>query len=170
MCLRERFVQPGDIQLHNRLTWALWIQAEEVLSLIELTHSDFCFIFAKAEMILLGRQRTCWVLMGGGVQVGFAFLKLLRKNKKHYFEWNQFPGRRRKKKKKPENLLLKKEIEPRWKKGFLTSPGQVLCAYKCFKLSFKIKGKSVGSLVSWRSACWSCSRIQAAHFYLVIKD
>lgn len=54
----------------------------------------------------------------------------------------------RKGKKKTENLLLKKEREPRRKKGLLTSPGQVLRAYKCFKLSFKIKGKSVGSLVS----------------------
>lgn len=36
------------------------------------------------------------------------------------------------------------------KKGPLASPGQVLRAYKCFRFSFKIKGKSVGSLVSWR--------------------
>lgn len=81
---------------------------------LELTCPDFCLLFPKVKMIPIGRQGTWWVLMGG-FQVCLAFLKLLRKNKKHYLEWNQFPGRGRK---KAENLLLKKEIEPRWKKAF----------------------------------------------------
>lgn len=56
----------------------------------------------------------------------------------------------RKGKKENWEFIIKERNGAKVKKGLLTSPGQVLRAYKCFKFSFKIKGKSVGSLVSWR--------------------
>lgn len=42
--------------------------------------------------------------------------------------------------------------------------GQVQCAYKCFKLSFKIKEKSVGNPGFWKPACQTNS-----HLYFIIK-
>lgn len=99
-------------KLHNRLTWVLWIQTKEVLNLIGINLPWLLPHLSWSKGDTDRRQGTWWVLMGG-FQVCLAFLKLLRKNKNHYLEWNQFPGRKRK---KAEDLLLKIEIEPRWKK------------------------------------------------------
>lgn len=51
--------------------------------------------------------------MGGGVQVGFAFLKLLRKNKSIISNEISF---QEEEEKKPENLLLKERNRAKVKK------------------------------------------------------